>query len=150
VATLLETALSFFERDGWPIWPLEDQTAFSTRYAGENGRFNCLARVREEQSQFLFYSTCPVNVPEDKRAAMAEFITRANYGLILGNFEMDYRDGEVRFKTSIDVEGGELTDGMLRNLTYANVLTMDRYLPGMMTLLYGDATPEEAIAKVEG
>jgi len=33
-----------------------------------------------------------------------EFLTRANYGLNIGNFEMDFQDGEIRFKTAIDVE----------------------------------------------
>lgn len=150
MAELLDTVLGFFERDEWPIWPLEDQTAFTTRYAGDNGKLNCLARVREEHHQFIFYSTCPVNTPEDKRAEMAEFVTRANYGLILGNFELDYRDGEVRFKTSIDVEGSDLADPLIRNMVYSNVMTMDRYLPGIMLLMYGGATVEEAIAKVEG
>lgn len=146
---LLDTVLGFFERDEWPIWPLEDQTAFTTRYAGDNGKLNCLARVREDHVQFMFYSACPVNTPEDKRPSMAEFVTRANYGLIMGNFEMDYRDGEVRFKTSIDVDGGELTDALIRNMVYSNVMTMDRYLPGIMALMYGGATAEEAIAQVE-
>ena len=26
----------------------------------------------------------------------AEFLTRANYGLVFGNFEMDMHDGEIR------------------------------------------------------
>jgi hypothetical protein len=31
-----------------------------------------------------------------ERAPPAEFITRANYGLIIGNFELDFEDGEIR------------------------------------------------------
>ncbi len=34
---------------------------------------------------------------------MNEFITRANYGLPSGNFEMNYDTGEVRFRTSVFV-----------------------------------------------
>lgn len=30
----------------------------------------------------------------------AEFLTRANYGLVFGNFEMDMHDGEIRYKPS--------------------------------------------------
>lgn len=81
---------------------------------------------------------------------MAEYLTRANYGLVLGNFEMDFRDGEVRYKTSIDVEGAEIVPGLIRNLVYANVITMDRYLPGLLSVIYGNLTPHEAITQVEG
>lgn len=82
---------------------------------------------------------------------VAEYLTRANYGLPLGNFEMDFSDGEVRFKTSLDVEGEEymLTPAMIKSLVYSNVLTMDRYLAGMMAVIYGDASPEQEIAKAE-
>src|SRR5262249_47600370 len=91
----------------------------------------------------------PSNVPEEKRVEIAEFITRANYGLVIGNFEMDYNDGEVRYKTSVDVEGGELTPKMIENLMRANLMTMDRYFAGVMGVLYGDRDPAEAIAEME-
>ena len=80
-------------------------------------------------------------------------MTRANYGLIIGNFEMDFSDGEVRYKTSIDVEDEDEDDrlsvALIKNLVYANVLTMDRYLPGVMSIIYGDVSPAQAIAQME-
>lgn len=36
---------------------------------------------------------------------MAKFITMANYGLINGNFEVDVRDGEIRYKTYVNCRG---------------------------------------------
>ena len=50
----------------------------------------------------LVYTTLLQAVPEEKRSAVAEFITRANYGLPGGNFEMDWRDGELRYKVFLD------------------------------------------------
>ena len=79
---------------------------------------------------------------------MAEFIARANYGIVLGNFEIDFSDGEVRFKTSIDVEGSELTPALIEPVMYANVLTMDEYLPGLLAVSQGTATPEEAVNQI--
>ena len=34
---------------------------------------------------------------EIKRQDIAEYLTRANYGMVMGNFEMDYSDGEIRY-----------------------------------------------------
>ena len=81
---------------------------------------------------------------------VAEFITRANYGLKVGNFEMDMDDGEVRFKTSIDVEKDQLNRTQVSNLVYANVWTMDRYLPGIFSVIYGSENPRQAVNKIEG
>jgi hypothetical protein len=111
----------------------------------------CYAQVveDEETAQFIFYSVCPVNVPENKRLSVAEFITRANYGLLIGNFELDLVDGEVRFKTSIDVKDDRLSSALFQPLVYTNVVMMDRYLPGIMAVIYGGVSPENAIAQIE-
>lgn len=147
---ILETAMRFFVEDGWKFTRIQGKPLLSLPFRGDHGNWQCWAQVLEERQQFIFYSVCPVNVPEGKRLAVAEYLTRANYGLVIGNFEMDFRDGEVRYKTSIDVEGAEIAPALVRNLVYANVITMDRYLPGLLGVIYGNLTPEQAIAQVEG
>ena len=147
---ILDTVVIFFRQDDWPFIQLEGRPILQTATQGENGQWTCFAQAREEQAQFVFYSVCPVNAPEVKRLAVAEFLTWANYGMIIGNFEMDFNDGEVRYKTSIDVEGDRLSPALVKQLAYANVLTMDRYLPGIMAVIYGDVPPAEAVAQIEG
>ena len=146
---ILDAAIGFLRSDGWPFEQLADEDVVRVVFQGDHAQFNCFGQAREEQSQFLFYSLCPITIPEHKRAEMAEYITRANFDMSIGNFEMDYADGELRFKTSIDVEGTELTDSLMKPLIYANVLMMDQYLPGMMAIIYADKSPEDAIAQVE-
>ncbi len=80
---------------------------------------------------------------------MAESLTRINYGLILGNFEMDYADGEVRFKTSMDVEDSELTPELIKPVVFANLGMMDRYWPTLTALVEGRLEPQAALALVE-
>ena len=62
--------------------------------------------------------------------AIAELLTRANYGIRIGNFERDYSDGEIRDKSSLDFECQSLTPTLIRNSIYPAVQTMDYYLPG--------------------
>ena len=89
MSKLLEAVVDFFESNEWPFSRPEGEDVLLTGYQGENGKWPCFAWVHEQQSQFVFYSTCPVTAPENKHAVVAEFITRANYELILGNFELD-------------------------------------------------------------
>lgn len=131
----------FFDEDDWEFIQIESgllQLAFE----GENGRWRCYARIYEAEKQFIFYSIFPIAVPEEDRMLMAEFLTKANYGMILGNFELDFMDGELRYKTSIDVEGDRLTLALVRSLVYANVTIMDRYLPGIVAVLEGGSISE--------
>src|SRR4051794_34043310 len=160
MGAIFDVMEEFFKTDDWPATKLENQPAMSMNFQGSNGRWSCYARVEEEKQIVLFYSYCPMKAPEDKRPILGDFLTRANYGLYIGNFEMDYNDGEVRFKTSIDVEGNksveegatdpvELSFALMKRVVYDNVGVMDKYLPGIMSVIYGGASPTEAIAQVE-
>jgi hypothetical protein len=145
-----EEIVNFFEEDGWPFVQIEGEPLLQMVFQGENGKWTCYAKARDDQKQFVFYSVCPVNTPDSKRLAVAEFLTRANSGMIIGNFEMDFEDGEIRYKTSIDVEGDSLSSALIKRLVYANVMMMDGYLPGIMSVIYGDVEPKDAIAQIEG
>lgn len=147
---IFEAIVNFFKEDDWPFHQIEGEPILQIAFQGETGKWTCYAKAREEQEQFVFYSVCSVNAPENKRIAVAEFITRANSGMILGNFELDFVDGEIRYKTSIDVEGDRLTSALIKRLVYANVTMMDKYLPGIMSVIYSDISPADALAQVEG
>lgn len=146
---IFNTIIEFFEGDDWNFNWMEGMPVLSMGFTGKNGKWICYAQARESQDQFVFYSVSPINAPEDKRNPIAEFVTRANYGMIIGNFEMDYADGEIRYKTSIDVEGASLTPPLVKQVVYANVVIMDRYLPGIMRVIYSDVPPEEAVKEIE-
>lgn len=146
---IMEAAIKFFNEDEWSYTQVEGRDALSMSFAGKSSTWTCYARAEEEKQMFLFYSYCPVKSPENKRPLLGDFLTRANYGLFIGNFEMDYNDGEVRYKTSIDVEGAELTSPLIKRIVYDNLAVMDKYMPGVMSVIYGGASPTEAIAEVE-
>jgi hypothetical protein len=146
---IFETIVKFFTEDDWHFSKIKDSSTLRLAFQGENGKFDCYAQVIIKRSQFIFYSVSPIKVPKPKRRGVGEFISRANYSLIIGNFELDFTDGEIRYKTSIDVEGSTLTFPQIKNLVYTNVMMMDRYLPGIIAVINGDASPEAAISLIE-
>lgn len=144
-----ETLWRFLEEDNWHPTRLNDKYIYKVAFSGKNGFQNCYAIIRTDLEQFLFYAVSPIKAPEDVRPAIAEFITRANYGLRIGNFEMDYSDGEIRYKSSLDFEGVEFLGEMIRTAIYPAVQTLDRYMPGLMRVMFGGLTPVEAIYEIE-
>ena len=42
------------------------------------------------------------------------------------------------------------TPALIHNAVYANVGTMNRYLPGIMSVIFADVNPADAIKKIEG
>jgi hypothetical protein len=148
MSELFDVVQAFFTEDEWSFSQLEGRPTLQLVFQGENGRWTCYAQVREAQAQFVFYSILPPTVPPAKRAEVAEFLTRANYGLVIGNFEMNLDDGEVRYKTSLDVEGDRLSPALIRQVVYSNIFVTDRYLPGLMSVIYGSQSPADAIANL--
>ncbi|MFN8509936.1 MAG: YbjN domain-containing protein [Deinococcaceae bacterium] len=144
---VFESTIRFFENDDWSYNVHPDRPILRLPFNGKNGKWNCFAQ--ERGNQLLFYSVAPVNVSESMRATVAEFVTRANYGMAIGNFELDYSDGEVRYKTCIDIDDDELTDDLIKPIVYVNCLMTDKYFPGLMWVLYGGVSPQEAVARCE-
>lgn len=146
---IFDEIAEFFVGDEWGPEQVEEEPILRMEFEGDHGKWTCLACAYDERERFVFYSVLPVVVPAEKRAEAAEFLTRANFGMEIGNFEMKFDDGTVQFRTCVDVEGGDLSPKMIQNLAYVNVMVTDQYLPGLVMVIEGDATPAEAIEKVE-
>ena len=147
--SIFETMTGFFEEEDWRFSKLEDKDVLRMGYSGKNISMRCFAEADEDLQLFLFYSILEDHAPEEKRQDIAAFITRANCGLKIGTFEMDFYDGEIRFRTSLILQGRTLTMDMIKAQVDANVQTMDKYGPGMMAVLYGDVDPVMALSRVE-
>ena len=133
MAQLFETVKQFFHDDDWDIEMAEGDTMLRTMFGSQKigQQWMCYAQVLEEQGYIVVYSVAPFEVPASRRLALAEHITRINFGTSIGGFELNMNDGMLQFKTSIDVSRTEasLTPMLIKNLVYSNVLTMERYLP---------------------
>ena len=112
---------------------------------GQNGSWLLVGQAHEERGQAAVYSVLPDKVPAERRAAVNELLARINYGLILGNFEIDLSDGEVRFKVSADFGGSEPSVALLKPLVATSLAQFDRWLPALRAVTGGE-DPAKAFA----
>jgi len=91
----------------------------------------------------------PVLAPKPLWASTAELVARANFGLPVGNFELDLRDGEILFRYSLMIEGGVVSDEILGRVFSTSFGTAGRYFPAFMGHFYGGMTAEDAVFLVE-
>jgi hypothetical protein len=146
--TILDTVIATLNADVLPFTRLEGTDILATDWAGENGAWMCYFHAQDRDGQLLIYSVLTEVVPVERRPAIAEFLTRVNYYMAIGNFEMDYDEGEVRYKTSVDVEGDHLSVATTRQLFKTNVATIDLFLPGIEAVVRGDGSPAEVLASL--
>jgi len=92
----------------------------------------------------------PLNAYEASRANVLEYLMRANFGMIDGSFEMDMSDGEISFKMTFICEDRTSLSEQLTAMTFMlpQVMLM-RYGNGLIDVMFGAKTPEEAIAGIE-
>lgn len=117
--------------------------------SGATGTYKCLFHAKEESDTLAFYMQLGPKAPPQHRIKIAEYIARANYGLVIGNFEIDMRDGEIRFKNSLCVKDGQLTFPMIYLAISLSLRTVNKFLPGFMMILFGGADAATAFAKTE-
>ena len=114
----------------------------------------CKAIVNE--IDFSVFASYPFHADHKNKELMnrvAEFICRANFGLRHGNFEFDFRDGEILYKITADCEGDNndlrFSDEIIKNALQIPSTMIRRYTPGLNVVLFGGADPAKAVKNCE-
>ncbi len=89
-----------------------------------------------------------LRIPHEERITACELLMRANHGLMFGAFDIDFSDGEIRFKVSIDVEGGALGVPAVHSMITVALDMYELWYPALMKVVYGGVTPEDAVNEV--
>jgi Putative bacterial sensory transduction regulator len=112
----------------------EKTTTFDFQIHSTVGKWNCLLSL-QTAAGIGFYSTLLSPVPRQKHSQMALFLMYLNNQQLFGNFELDLKTGDVRFKTYLDLETCDFSEHLLDRTMLRNVTTMERYFPQIMNLI---------------
>jgi len=145
----LEFLASTLRASGLELTEHPEQQAVSFGHRSEVGDWEVFCRIRSPYSQIVIYSIHPYATPEHTRGTMSELLTRANYGLVIGNFELDLEDGEVRFKTSLDFSGDRLSGALIAMLLQHNLEGFARYRPAVDAVMTGGTNLQLLLDRVE-
>lgn len=123
---------------------------FGLSLKGKMKKINYIIYIKEDE--YVVYAVSPLGADEEDEkmmATMAEFVCRANYGLKNGNFELDMRDGEIRFKCFADCEGIIPTTEMIRNSIHCPAAMFEQYAEGIVGIIFGNLNAKDAVEKCE-
>lgn len=138
-----------------------EEEEYKYEFDKENGLINMSFKIKSKLGRVKFvlnifkdfyvsYAHIDLNADEDSRKEVAEYLTRANYGMSLGNFELDMSDGEIRYKVAIDCDHCQLSSQMIEDSLYNPILMFQRYGDEMIKVMMGTESAEEAIKIAEG
>lgn len=137
VGPIFDVAYGWLVEQGMQPTRIDGETVMRLDGDGRNGSWVLWIETREADSLVRVFSSWPEAVPEDRRRAVAELVTRINPDLPVGAFELDQERGQVSFRTGVDLGGDPLTAGVLSRLVGGNVQTFDDHLPALQAVLAG-------------
>ena len=118
-------------------------------FLARTGPISVRIRISVREKAIIVCSFIPIFVPVQRRAAMCEAISIANWQLRFARFEMDAEDGELRCRADMPLYDGVPTDEQLTRLMYCVWNITERYAPALVEVMTGQADPAVAIARVE-
>jgi len=121
--------------------------AFLTVLDGPANQGN--AQVLLDAERFVFHFIFDGYVESSRRPAVAEFIARANWGLIEGGFELDFESGAVRYKVGIDFTNAELTEQLVKNAILSAMNAIEPVAAALIDVARHGRAAAEAFRDVE-
>ena len=79
-----------------------------------------------------------------KMTALARFFTRANYGMRVGNFELDMEDGDIRFTTYCSCPDALPCERQIEETIYTAAAMFKKFTPGILDVMFMDVSDKEA------
>lgn len=126
-----------------------EENAVFTHIRAERATYQLFVSVDEERDTLGVYLCFPTRVPEARRVAVAELCARINRETFIGNLDIAFADGDLRWRAGIDVEDGALSTTMIHNMIGAGIWTLDRYHDALVKVIVAGAEPEIAFREVE-
>jgi hypothetical protein len=145
---IANTVRKFLTGDDWNFSFDDDKGLFTFNLTMKTKMKKISYRVLVNDNGYSVYAASPLGA-DDCLHEMAEFVCRANYGLRNGNFELDFRDGEVRYKCYVNCDGQMPCDEIVKDSIYVPYFMMKRYGDGIISVIFGNQTAEEAVRTCE-
>lgn len=145
---LLDKVQSRLKKTGLKFDITSDIIHFNLDIGDVVGKISIIIQARD--NTILSYAILNNKVPNEQVCAVSEYLHRANYGLLYGNFEMDYNDGEIRYKIVTDCQDiANVPNQYIDKSILIPCQMFQKYGKGIIQLMLGVGTPKDLIEEAE-
>lgn len=138
----IELIKSFFKTTDWKYKFSSKRSMFTVGINMGNvlGNLDIYINLRKNAYTVI---ACLNNHAEEKYfQQISEYLHRVNFGLNNGNFEMDYDDGEIRYKTYVSVENIELSNDIVEESILIPIFMFEKYGKNLLKLMIQEDDPK--------
>ena len=152
IKAIREALEHYFKIKGTKYFPFDRQNTAQAIYS-TNTRFRHVTTFFRAYNEMLILSfVIPIQVTEEARAKVGEFILRVNCGLKVGNFDIDLDDGEIFYRLSIFCGYDEFAPPTYEKIDTAlsiGIIMLEKYGDSLVKVMLGLAEPVDAIDAAE-
>lgn len=109
----------------------------------------CRIVVDLDETKYLSVALISLNCDEEHRVELAKFLTMVNYGLMIGNFELDLSDGEVRYKVATNCKDCIPSQAVIEDSMMIPAVMFEQYGDAILDVMFGYKNADEAYASVQ-
>lgn len=142
----IDMLAALFDARGWS-YELSGDDEISAEYKGSWTSYSIRAVWREDDAALQLLALPDINVPSDKRDAIYTAMGLINEQLWIGHFDLWSANGLLLFRNgTLLPTNGLLGVDQAQTLVDVAIDECERFYPVFQFIIWGDKTPEEAIA----
>lgn len=143
-----EAIEQYLKNDEWNYTFDEEREVIRCGINLRNRLKECRIVVDIDETKYLSIALISLNCDEDNRVELSKLLTMINYGLLIGNFEMDFEDGEVRYKVATNCRDCIPSQAIIEDSMMIPAVMFDEYGDVILEVMFGYKTAEEAYASL--
>lgn len=149
---------AFFTRNNYTYTFDEEQNAYRTRFDLPASKlstiditilFTPMPDAPDNCRRITSLARTAMKPQESIRPLVSEFLTRVNYTLAIGNFELDFTGGDVRYKVCVNTVDELPGQSAIDDLVDIPVDMFNKYGDGLIAVIMELASPKLALELCE-
>lgn len=148
---MVEHIQRFFDEGKWKYRYDEKKAIFRAMVKMNSPLGMLRVAILVKETYYLVYAIFGATADESQRQRVGEYLHRANLGLINGNFEFSFEDGEIRYKTYVNFSGDdtELSVDVIEDSIVIPITMFDLYGKNLIRLMLGESDPKKLVDEVK-
>lgn len=141
-----EALCGALDRRNWKYTKEEEKLLVRFNVSGDDLTMSFVMFIDATRSLVRLMSWLPFNATNNPDA-VSRAILQANYQMIAGSFDFNYKDGEIAFRLNASYRGAVLGDGAFNYMINVAANTVDEYNDELMMLDKGQITLDQFMKK---
>lgn len=133
------------EENNWHYIKDEENLTIGCGAMGDDLPIAITVRIDIQKQLVYVMSKLPFTVPEDRRPALAVAVSQANNGMADGNFDFDYKNGNILFRITSSFCGSLIGKKLFEYMLMCACYIIDEYNDKFLLLTQNNMTVEDIL-----